>query len=196
MKGFLMSSDYQNAIDCIIRFKKSIDKFDPKIPNKLVGDIGEFYALCELQRKGFSVIHKGGQAGFDIYLNNLNKRIEVRTSLLKNEGVYPKEILFYGWRVKNRNQKKEKKFDILIAVGLDDTFTKPRFYLFTYKEAFSVGDVNIGRFKNVQKKIHVFKNENLYKAALKSKPALVTKFERYINQHQSEFLNNWKKLKD
>jgi len=170
-----MASNYQNAIDCIIHFKKSIDKFDPKIPNKLVGEIGEFYVLSELQKKGFSVIHKGGQAGFDIYLSNLDKRIEVRTSLLKNEGVYPEGVLFYGWRVKNRNQKEEKKFDILIAVGLDDTFTKPKFYLFTHKEAFSAGDVNIGRFKNVQKKIHIFKNEKHYKAALKSKSALVTK---------------------
>lgn len=190
-----MASNYQKAIKCIVNFKKNIEKFDPKIPNKLVGEIGEFYVLCELEKRGFSVEHRGGQAGFDILIENLDKKIEVRTSLLKNEGLYPENIKFYGWRVKNRNQKKEEKFDMMIGVALDGTFTKPKFYIFTYKEAFLVDDVNIGRFKNVQKKIHLFENQIAYKKAVKSKPALVTKFERYINEHQSEFLDKWNKIR-
>lgn len=92
-------------------------------------------------------------------------------------------------------KKKEEKFDIMIGVALDDTFTKPKFYVFTHKEALLVDDVNIGRFKNVQKKIHLFKNLKSYKEAVKSKPALVTKFERYINEHQSEFLDKWNKIR-
>ena len=90
-----MSSNYQKAIKCIIQFKRNIEKFDPKIPNKLVGEIGEFYVLCELEKRGFSVEHKGGMAGFDILIENPDKRIEVRTSLLKNEGLYPPQMYIF-----------------------------------------------------------------------------------------------------
>ncbi len=189
-----MSSNYQKAIKCIIQFKRNIEKFDPKIPNKLVGVIGEFYVLYELEKRGFSVKHKGGMAGFDILIENSDKRIEVRTSLLKNEGLYPQNVYFYGWRVKDRNQKKEDKFDIMVGVALDDTFTRPKFYIFTHKEAFSVDDVDIGRFKNVQKKIHLFKNLGICKKAIESKPSLITKYEKHINKHREEFLNKWNKI--
>lgn len=191
-----MNKTYTKAIQEIIHFKKSFDKIDPKIPKKLVGEIGEFYALQKLEKLGLRPEHKGGQGGYDIYLQEINKRIEVRTSLWKNEGVYPdKTIRFWGWRVENRNQKKDKKFDYLIGVGLNDDFSKPRFYIFTYKEAFSVGDTTIGRFNNIKKKIHLFENKKAYHKALKLKPKLVTPFERQINRLPSHFLNKWGKIK-
>lgn len=190
-----MCIDYQKAIKCIIDFKKNIDEFDPKIPKKLVGILGELYVLCELEKHGFKTKPKGGQGGFDVLLIEPSKKIEVRTSLLKYEGIYPKTILNYGWRVKNRNQKKDKKFDILICVALNDTFTKPNYYIFTHKEAFSVGDVMIARFKNVQKKIHLFENSITYEKVLKSNSEIITEFERYVNEHQSEFLNKWNKIR-
>jgi len=186
---------YIKAIKEIIKFKKTFDKIDPKIPRKLVGEIGEFYVLQELYKRGFkNVKHKGGQSGYDIYLEDNSKRIEVRTSLLKNEGLYPKKIQFYGWRVKDRNQKKKVKFDVMIGVALDDTFRYPKFYIFTHKEAFSIEDVNIGRFRSVQKKIHLFENRKTYKEAIRAKPNLVTKYERYINKHPDRFRNKWSKI--
>ena len=186
---------YKKAIEEIVRFKETFDSIEPKIPRKLVGELGEFYVLSKLEELGFKKLkHKRGQAGFDVYIEDNGKRIEVRTSLLKNEGLYPKDVRFLGWRVKNRNQKKEGKFDIMIGVALDETFQKPKFYVFTHEEAFSVQDVEIGRFKNVQKKIHLFESEKAYKEAIRSKPKLVTKYERYINEHQSEFLDRWEKI--
>lgn len=186
---------YRSAIKEIIKFKRIFDKIDPKIPRKLVGEIGEFYALRELCKRGFKKIrHKGGQSGYDIYLEDNGKRIEVRTSLLKSEGVFPKNIQFFGWRVKNRNQKKKAKFDVMIGLALDNTFKYPKFYIFTYKEAFSVGDVKIGRFNNVQKKIYLFKDKRAYKEAIRLKPNLVTKYERYINKHPDRFRNKWSKI--
>ena len=141
---------YKRAIEEIVRFKEAFDSIEPKIPRKLVGELGEFYVLGKLEELGFKKLkHKGGQAGFDVYIEDNGKRIEVRTSLLKNEGLYPEDVRFFGWRVKNRNQKKEGKFDIMIGVALDETFKKPKFYIFTHEEAFSVQDVEIGRFKNV-----------------------------------------------
>lgn len=186
------------AIKTIIKFKKDFNRIDPKssIPRKLVGELGEFYAMERLKDNGFLPAHKGGQGGYDIYLPDIDKRIEVRTSLLKNEGIFkdPK-MQFYGWRVQNRNQKKEQKFDYLIGVALDDKFLKPKFYIFTYKEAFSVGDVLIGRFNNVKKKISLFKNKVTFKKALEQNPKYVTKFERHINQNPKRFLEKWKKIK-
>ncbi len=189
-----LNSSYQKAINCIIEFKKNIEKFDSKIPHKLVGDIGELYVCHKLEKLNFPIERKGGQKGFDIFVKNSKKKIEVRTSLLKNEKLFPNDIQYYGWRVKNRNQKKEHKFDILVCVALDVTFTHPKFYFFTHKEAFSVGDINIGRFKNVQKKIHIFENLEAYKKAVKLKPKLITKFERHINEHKSKFSNKWNKI--
>ncbi len=188
--------NYKKAIKTIIEFRKAFDGIDPKVPRKLVGDIGEFYALQQLERLAFEPDHKGGHGGYDIYLREINKRIEVRTSLLKNEGVFPKGINFYGWRVENRNQKKSEKFDYLVCIALNDNFIQPRYYIFTYQEAFKVGDVNIGRFGNVKKKIQLFKNRTTYKNALKSKQAyLITPYERKINRSPSSFQNKWEKIK-
>ena len=146
---------YKTAIKILLAFKKSFDGIYPRIPRKLVGEIGEFYVLQKLQEMGLEPEHKGGQGGYDIYLRKTDKKVEVKTSLLKNEGVYPdKSILFWGWRVENINQKKTNKFDFLIGVALNDHFSKPKFYIFTHKEAFSVGDTLIGRFSNIKKKIH------------------------------------------
>ena len=191
-----MNQNYTKAIKAIINFKKIFDKIDPKTPKKLVGDVGEFYALKKLEKLGLEPEHKGGQGGYDIFLKKINKKIEVRTSLWKNEGVYPdKTIRFWGWRVENQNQKRSEKFDYLVGVGLDDNFSKPKFYIFTYKEAFRVGDITIGRFKNIKKKIHLFETKVAYKKALKSKPKLISLFERKINMEQSKFLNKWNKIK-
>jgi len=188
--------NYKKAIKTIIEFRKAFSDIDPKVPKKLVGEIGEFYALQQFERLGLKPEHKGGHGGYDIYLHKIEKRIEVRTSLLKNEGVFPNGINFYGWRVENRNQKKSEKFDYLICIALDDNFVKPRFYIFTYQEAFKVGNVNIGRFGNVKKKIQLFENKQTYRNALKSKQSyLITEYEQYINRNPSYFQNKWKKIK-
>jgi len=197
----------KKAIEAIINFKKVFDDINPKIPKKLMGELGEFYTLQKLERLSFCLEHKGGYGGYDIYLKEIDKKIEVKTSLLKNEGVYSdKTIYYWGWTVerrsqkktkkaKNKNRKKIRKFDYLIGVALNDDFSKPKFYIFTYEEAFKVGDVEIGRFKSVKKKIHLFKNRKVYEKVSELKPTLVTPFERKINCHPSKFLNKWDKIK-
>ncbi|MCX5709679.1 MAG: hypothetical protein NT088_02995 [Candidatus Omnitrophica bacterium] len=189
-------STYKRAIKEIIRFKSTFDALgNSRVARKLVGDIGEYYVLRELEKRGFSPDPKGGQAGYDIYLPNNDIRIEVRTSLLKNEGLFPKEVQFYGWRVKNRGQKTDDKFDFLVGIALDNSFKKPKFYIFTHKEAFKVRDVNIGRFRNIQKKIAIFENAKAMKEAIKAKSKEVTPYEKYINRNQGQFLNKWGKIK-
>lgn len=188
---------YNIAIKEIIKFKKIFDPINPALPRRLVGEIGEYYVLRKLKKLGFRDIeHKGGQSGYDIYLGDINKRIEVRTSLLKNEGTYPKDVIFFGWRVKNRRQKTNvAKFDFLIGVALKNSFKKPKFFIFSHKEAFSVGNIDIGRFKSVQKKIHLFKDRKALMKAIASRPMFVTKYEKFINTHQAKFLERWDKIK-
>lgn len=190
----LSISQYRGIIQAFLSFKKSLEKVVPRIPRKMAGDLGEFYVMLAMKKIGHNFDHKSGQSGCDIILNKPIKRIEVRTSLLKNEGLYPTGINFYGWRVKDRGARKEDKFDILICVALDDTFKKPKFYIFTKKEAFSAGDVHIGRFPRVQKKIALYENMRAFKGAIKTRPKLVTKFERSFNLNSRVFLNRWDKL--
>lgn len=190
-----MLSKRKKAIKAIINFKKVFDKIEPKVPRKLAGDMGEFYVLRELENNGFKCEHKGGYAGCDIYIPDVNKRIEVKTSLLKNEGIFNKGINFYGWKFQNKNQKRIEKFDILVCVALDDEFINPNFYIFTYQEAFSVEDVNIRRYPSIKKKICLFENKRALKEAIRTKPELVTKFEKYFNLNALRFRDKWAKIK-
>ena len=191
-----MNKPYSKAIREILRFRRAFDRIDHKMPKKLVGDLGEFYVLQKFEKLGLHPEHRGGQGGYDIYLKSIKKRIEVRTSLWKNEGVYPDpKIRFWGWRVENFGQKRNAKFDYLVGVGLDDRFADPQFYIFTHKEAFSVGIVVVGRFKNIKRKIHLFENRRAYQEAVKLKPKLVSPFERRINTFPARFQNQWRKIK-
>lgn len=192
-----MKEKYSKAIEAIIAFKNIFDNIDPRVPKRLVGDIGEFYALQKLEDFGLNPERKGGRSKYDIYLPKVNKKLEIRTSLLFSDvKVFPKkEIRFWGWRVAYWDEKIPKKFDYLICIALDDKFINPSFYIFTYDEAFSVDDVKMERFPNVKKKIFLFENEASYKKALELRPELVTPFEIEINRGPICFLNNWSKIK-
>jgi hypothetical protein len=193
----ISNNKYKKLINEIIKFKKSVDKIDcSRLPNKLIGELGEMYVIDKLLRLGFKNIKsKGGHSRYDIHLQDTDKRIEVRTSLLKNEGLYPKGIDFYGWAVKRKKQKIGTKFDILIGIALSESFKRAKFYIFTHDETERLDNVSVGRFSNVATKIHLFKNANILKRAIKVKPMYVTKYERYINRNPEKFLNRWDKLK-
>jgi len=168
---------YSELIKEIIRFKAAVDKIaTTRLPHKLLGELGEFYVIKKLQSLGFkNIVHKGGHSQYDILLKEQGIKIEVRTSLLKNEGVYPKGIDFFGWRVKTKNQKDTKRFDILIGVALPDSFKRPKFYVFTNKETEKIDTVKGGRFSSITKKIHLFKNLEILKKAIS---AAITKAPR------------------
>ena len=187
---------YNKLIKEIINFKKAVDEIgSTRLPHKLIGELGEFYVINKLQSLGYKNIeHKGGHSRYDILLKDQDVKIEVRTSLLKNEGLYPKDIDFFGWRVKTKNQKKDHKFDILIGIALPGSFKVPKFYLFTHKETEKLDIVTGGRFSNIATKIHLFKNQEILKKAIKAKPKHVTRFERYINRNPEKFLNQWSKI--
>jgi len=91
---------------------------------------------------------------------------------------------------------KRASYDFLIGVTLDDSWKRPKFYIFTAQEACSVGDVQMGRFSSVRKKIHLFKDREVFRQALACRQSiLITPFERTINQHPGRFKDKWNKLK-
>jgi len=161
----------------------------------LLGKIGEYYVHLELLKRGVRTIEKGGHSKYDLHLPKEPSRdechVEVRTSLLKNEGVYPKDILFYGWRVETKGEKTPFPFDVLIGVALKKDFSDPQFYLFTKKELLQLQKVNMSRFKNVRRKIHLFPDTLTLKKAIAAKPEIVTWFERQINRKRNKYLNRW-----
>jgi len=164
------------------------------VPTLLVGLCGELLVKSKLAENGIRFLSKSGQAGFDIELKDSDKRIEVRSSLLKNEDIYPKDIMFYQWRIKDRDS--EVKYDYLVCVAFDEGLTNPRSYVFTRDEALQAGDVSIPRFKKVQKKLHLFRSIEEMERAIKERPKYVTEWERYVNLNSGKYENRWEILKD
>lgn len=161
----------------------------------LLGKVGEYYVFLELMKRDVMAIEKSGHSRYDLYLpktvGSEGIRVEVRTSLPKNEGIYPKDIWFYGWRVETHREKTPLPFDVMICVTLKKDFSEPQFYLFTKKELLQLSKVKIGRFPNVRRKIHLFPDEHTLKKAIAAKPDIVTWFERRINKKRGKYLNRW-----
>ncbi len=183
------------AIKTIIKFRKTFLKIDKKerTPDRLCGLLGEYYVLRKLSKLGLKPKHKGGQGGYDISLNGDKVKIEVRTSLLKNEGIYPKGINFWGWAVKRKSQK-EIKFDFLIAVALDKNW-KAKFYIFNRKEAVK-SNIKIPRYeKTIEKAVQLFENKTSYMGALKKMPSIrKNRCIVNINSNPRKFLDRWDKI--
>lgn len=190
-----MTEQINQAIQKILTFKKFFEKINPKLPRKLVGDLGEYFVYDELKKRGKKVELKSGQSGYDILVDD-KIRVEVRTSLLKNEGIFSKEINFWGWRIENRNQKKNEKFDFLVCVAFDDSWKNPKFYIFSYGEAYSVEEYpdKGWRFTNVKRGLRLFPSIEIMNQAIKLKPMLVVNKEREINLNIKNFENCWSKI--
>jgi hypothetical protein len=191
--------DYQRAIDCILSFKRNFQSLDiqpekkEKVPKKLVSELGELYVIRELLDHFENVVPHGGQGKYDIKVGD--RRIEVKTSLLKNDGLYDKHLQFWGWTVKRVNQKDTKKFDYLVGVPLDENWGVKDFYIFTYDEAYSQNpDVIISRYPSIQKKIHIFQNEQDRMNAKEASPNEVTDLEKDIIQNADKYRNRWNKI--
>jgi len=189
-----VSSKYHEAYNAIRKLKETFTCVGERFPPFLVGLCGELLVKMKLAEKGISFKSKGGQGGYDIRLEN-GKKIEVRSSLLKNEGLYPKDVRFFGWRIKKRG--KEVGFDYLLCVAFDDDLANPKIYLFTKEEALKAGDVEIPRFKGVQKKLHLFRSHQEMEKAVRYNPRIVSNWEVEVNKlkHEFEFEKRWEILK-
>ena len=182
---------YIEAYNALRKLYESLNSIGERFSPFLIGLCGELLVKSKLIENNIRFTSRGGQAGFDIELQSGNK-IEVRSSLLKNEGIYPKDIMFYGWRIKDRGR--EGKYDYLVCVALDGGLTDPRFYIFTRDEAVKAGDVKIPRFGEVQKKLHLFRSIEEMEKAIEEKPDYVTEWEREVNRNREKYENRWEIL--
>lgn len=161
----------------------------------LLGKLGEYYVFLELMKYGVQTIEKSGHSRYDFLLPKVIGReemhVEVRTSLPKNEGIYPKSIWFHGWRVETVREKHPLPFDIMICVALKKDFSEPQFYLFKKKELMQLQEVKISRYKNVKRKIHLFPDKNMLKKATIAKPEVISWFERHINNKRQKYQSRW-----
>ena len=92
-----------------------------------------------------------------------------------------------------RNQRRENAISFRCADRrcTKKDFSDPQFYLFTKKELLQLQKVNMSRFKNVRRKIHLFPDTLTLKKAIAAKPEIVTWFERQINRKRNKYLNRW-----
>jgi hypothetical protein len=199
-------TEYDKAINLMLSFKKNFQNLDikndkkEKVPKKLISELGEFYVFRELGKRFKDIELKGGQGKFDIRVGK--NRIEVKTSTLKFDRLYNKQIEFWGWTVKKarKNDKQkidEQRFDFLVGVALYESWENPEFYVFTFEEAYTKNfDVYVEQYPSIQKKIHIFKNEQDLLNAIEFSHNKVTNQECHINRNKSKFLNQWAKIQE
>ncbi len=187
---------YQATYESVRRLYESLMSLKEKQPTYLIGLAGELLVKTQLTESRIPFEAKGGQAGYDILLcdRESNNRIEVRSSTLKNEGIYSEKIMSYGWRLQNWNEE-EIGYDYLVCVAFDDVLSNPRFYLFRRDEVMKANDVQIGRFGKVRKKLHLFRTLDEMEKAVAEKRELVTQWEITVNQKRKNYENRWKILK-
>ena len=185
-------------IDAINRLRDLYRKSGLKEPKGLLGELGEFLVIRELLRNGYAFEKKGGQGGYDVLLKNPNRRIEIKTSTLKNNGEYKdKHVRFWGWAIERKSQKQKDKFDYFIGIALDDKIIESsQFYIFSADELRVVGEVNnLGRFRNVKRAVHLFESPDAYVRAIKVSPENARATGGLINENPELFLNKWSKFK-
>jgi len=187
--------DYLSAYKAVTELYCSLKRLQHKLPTFLVALAGELLVKSKLNELGIRFVPQGPQARCDILLlgRNTNNRIEVRTSTLKNEGLYPKQIMFHGWRIQDQKED-DVSYDFLVCVALDENLENPEFYLFTREEVRKAGNVEIQRFANVKKKLHLFRTVHELQEAVR-KPGYVTDWEKQVNDRKQFFRDRWEILK-
>jgi hypothetical protein len=167
-----------DAIQAILNLVDALKDVGP-LPRGLIGTLGELYFAQQLDGTGQTYKYRGGSASVDFIVNG--KKVEVKTSSLKNESLYPEGIDFWGWSVPSER----KKFTTLICIALDKDLA-PTFYSFSRDQALSVPDVDLG-WLGVRKKIHLFRDQDTYRQACAARPELLSDLEEKLNEHRERY---------
>jgi len=172
-------------------FSKAFVKHGDRPPVDLVGWVGEWATAVKLHSLGVSAMKLGPQSKYDFLLSSM-KGLEVRTSIWKTEGFYKTadgEFYYFGWKIKNWD--KDLKFDYLVCIGFQRDLSNPRFFIFPRDVAESVESLKFGQFQKVEKGLHVFHSIKEARFAAEIKPQIMTPRKLWINEHLSEFEDNW-----
>lgn len=103
----------------INRLKQIITDKNCERMNKstLKGFWGELIVRRQLESEGFVVEHYGNQAGYDLFIKDQNLKIDVKTSVLKDE--FKWGIEYWGWALVHESKQKEITATHFVCLGCD-----------------------------------------------------------------------------
>jgi len=216
-KGIILTiEDINHALEIIDSARAFSDKVN--LVSGILGKYGELIVAKEILSRRPDLEGQltfcSGQSSYDLQLGNIP--LEVKTSSLKNEGVFTKvpgfekgRPFFWGWRFKeNTTGKEDFRFAILVALkGKEKVnpfdWTVQQFYVVPDQEFSILGEKHIDRYPNIQRGIILFeqrdKVEEIKEHAddvKKGKLSPITKWEVDFNKNPARFQNNWKELFD
>ena len=192
----------QSEKQIILEFDRKMRKVrggDYPVRRDVMGYYGEVLMGDELQKRGIPYEERGGLAGYDLLVDDRIK-LEVRTSELKNERCFPKNIMAWGWKLQKRNMKGEDrspvplKYDLVTLVRLKDGWDKYDIFMFQREQVEKMEEIHYGGYQTVAKGIYLFQNP-LEEAIKSDKHHMISRQCRAFNKHPERFLIDWQKLK-
>jgi hypothetical protein len=163
-----------------------------------MGYYGEVLMGDELRKRGIPYEKKGGLAGYDLLVEGRIK-LEVRTSELKNERCFPKNIRAWGWKLQKRNMNGEDrspvplKYDLVTLVRLKGGWDKYDIFMFSREQVEKMEEIHYGGYQTVAKGIYLFQNP-LEEAIKSDKHHMISRQCRAFNRHPERFLIDWQRL--
>ena len=182
------NNDYLKVAKECVRLANEIKSIKNRRPPYLAGLAGEFLVMQKLHDRGLKPKPMGAQSGYDIQLED-GKRVEVRTSQSKREGVQAREkdVVDWGWRLKNRG--KENKFDYVVCVALDErNIEDSECYMLSADEVDRAPSTTLPRFKKVEKKLWIYRSREAMDDIRRKNPQYLSDWEIEINQNRSKYL--------
>ncbi|MBM3247783.1 hypothetical protein FJZ17_04580 [Candidatus Pacearchaeota archaeon] len=147
--------------ETILKFDQDMKRINSgknPLRKSIMGYYGETIVAEEFKKRGFRVEEKGGQAGYDLSVNN--KKIEVRTSEIKKEWAFPKDVRAWGWKLRTRDKNKKPnpiKYDFIILVKLEEDWSNYSLFILSREDVESMGAQYFSGYQTVANAIYLFK---------------------------------------
>ena len=111
------------------------------------GYLGELLIKKKLEDEGLEVVHHGNQSGYDLSIVNTDIKIDVKTSLPKDEFKWHKD--YWGWALLHENKKKDIKASHIVCLGLKKNYS-PYFFIVIPIERVGIFPRGIKQFSKVK----------------------------------------------
>ena len=169
---------YDKAIEKTIALSQFLVENNIKHPDtELTGNLGEWYVMAELIRRGYSPKLHSGQYPFDIVLQD-ETRIEVKSGTPENPGLYRFDDI------------KPSKHDILVCVlYVDGHYGSPRLHILDGGDVEALPPNNHSKFDDAEEDYNV---REIYYYEDESRPR-AEKWQR-LSRVFPEYEAKWGKL--
>lgn len=159
-----------------------------------------------------ALYYRSGQSGYDLLLglNGKKSRIEVKTSTLKNEGLWKdkdlpetpecrllRKVYAWGWRFGRKGKYGAEKFDLAVLVALEgregcDPFNWNLEHFFTIPESEfrRLEEKKTPHFTSVRRSIYLFENPRHVTILRRKYPDFVKSFDEYFNKSSGLYLDD------